>query len=93
MSFTGSSTAAFDVVTREVTLPPNTQYPQQPQVIQPVQRMPGGATQAYLSDRAIFQRVKVISLAFLDAYLRGQTTARDLLTQDKMPSGVTITVK
>jgi predicted dienelactone hydrolase len=93
-SFTGGSASAFDTTNRNVTPGPQGQYPSYPgQYPTQVQPMPGGATSGFLSDRNVFQKIKITSLIFWDAYLKGLPSAHDLLTQDKMPSGVTIASK
>ena len=93
-SFTGGSASAFDTTNRNVTPAPQGQYPSYPgSYPTQVQPMPGGATAGFMSDRNVFQKIKIASLIFWDAYLKGQPSAHDLLTQDKMPSGVTITAK
>ena len=91
MTFTGRSAAAFDVVTQtqqSIQRDPNTGR----ETIQ-TENGPNRPSAVFLSDRTLFQRVKLVTLIFWDAYLKGQTTARDLLVQDKMPGGVTITKK
>lgn len=91
-SFTGSSSAAFTVSPQAGTYPatnPNPMNPTLPQ--QPAG--PGRATPMYITDNNLFQKIKLTSLIFWDAYLKGETPARDLLTQDKMPGGVTLLKK
>lgn len=92
-TFTGLSGSAFDVRTVTPTQYPTTQNPNYPMTV-PQPGTPQSVTApAYYNDRNLFQKVKVTSLIFWDAYLKTQAPARELLTQDKMPSGVTITKK
>jgi predicted dienelactone hydrolase len=87
-SFTGSSSAAFDVPYQRSPYPSsNPNMPQQTANGQPI------ASPAYTSDRNTFQKIKLTSQLFWDAYLKGQASTRDLLVQEKMLSGVTLTKK
>lgn len=90
-TFTGRSSATFEVTSTDstvMTTNPNTGRQQVQQ-----QAGPNQASRTFLNDRTLFQKVKVISLIFWDSALKGQAGARALLTQEKMPSGVTITAK
>jgi predicted dienelactone hydrolase len=91
MTFTGRSSAAFDTVRTE-----NSTLVRDPQTGREVLQQENGPNQpstVFLSDRRLFERVKVVSRMFLDAYLKNEQAARDLLVQDKMPGGVTLTAK
>lgn len=83
-SFTGTSMAGFDVQRPAVMTNPNTQQPANATV---------SASPAFVSDRNLFQKIKVTSVVFWDAYLKNDAKARDLLQPDKLGSGVELTKK
>jgi predicted dienelactone hydrolase len=85
LSFTGSTGAlAFEPV-------PTSQYPygQRGGMAQQNPQRP-----AVFANRAVFNTIKITSLAFWDAYLKNDTAARDFLTPEKLQSsGLTLEKK
>jgi predicted dienelactone hydrolase len=92
-TFTGRSSSTFDVSQRmDAAMPVSTPNPNQPPQIQP--GTPTNATSpAFYSDRTLFQKVKIVSMIYWEAELKNLAKARELLVQEKMPSGVTISSK
>jgi predicted dienelactone hydrolase len=92
-TFTGRSSSTFDIASRaDINVPSSTVNPNQvPQ--QQTSIGPGATSPAFYSDRTLFQKVKITSVIFWEAALKDSSTARNLLVQEKMPSGVTIAGK
>lgn len=90
-SFTGQSASAFDVQTSVVEQPSIRQSPNTVPV-QPSTAVNSTAP-AFFSDRTVFQKIKLTSLLFWETALKNATEARDLLVQDKLPSGLTLEKK
>ncbi|MDQ6799768.1 MAG: alpha/beta fold hydrolase [Acidobacteriota bacterium] len=89
-SFTGQ-VSFYDMTPTMPTTSSSPYYGQQ----QPMQQQPRGAM-VVGNDRRIFQMIKIASLAFWDAYLKSDQTARDLLQPQKFEgafTGAHITVK
>ncbi len=81
-SFTGQ-VGFYDMTPARPATSTNPYYPQQPLPQQQRGAMVVG------NDRRIFQMIKIASLAFWDAYLKNDTTARDLLQPQKFESAFT----
>ena len=81
-SFTGTSLASFEVRTQPIQ-----------QTMQSNPNAPMATSPGFVSDRNLFQKIKVTSIVFWDAYLKNDSDARDLLKSDKVPSGVQLTMK
>jgi hypothetical protein len=91
LSFTGQ--VSFYDMTPISTTPTTSSSPYYGQ--QPMQQQQRGAM-VVGNDRRIFQMIKIGSLAFWDAYLKSDQTARDLLQPQKFEgafTGAHITVK
>ncbi len=75
-SFTGTSAGAFDIVRPAQNDPMvGTRNPTQ---------SPTAPSRTFFSNRNLFQKVKITSLVFWDAYLKDGPAARDLLQPDKL---------
>ena len=85
-TFTGTSLASFPIESRST--------PVMSPGMQQTTASPLPATSSgFISDRNLFQKVKVTSVIFWDAYLKNDSKARELLQPDKIPSGVQLTKK